>query len=333
LKSNGIIVSGTGSYLPSSEITNSRISELCGLDPETIVKKTGIKSRRVAEFESASDMGAAAVKRALHNAGITTSEVGFIICCTFTPDYKYPALACKIAQVVGIEGCGVFDLMANCTGFQMGLSVGSAILSSDPLLNNVIVVAVAKQSPFIDWSDPDTAAYFGDGASAAILSRSTGVEFGFIHHKAVVVPSVYDAVRVRDGGSLYPLGEHNFGARTNFVEMNGLEVWKQVVINAPKVLAETLHEAGGDLGDVDFFLFHQANLRLIEYLMAKLKLPMDRTYTTVEKYGNTADGSIGITLDEAVSQGKIKPGEVVAFVGVGAGFIFGCSLIRWGSSD
>lgn len=330
MKSNRVGITSTGSYLPSFILSSSELESRLGLVPGFIEEKTGILGRGIAdESETASYMGYRAAKAAIESKGIATDAIDYIICCTYTADYTYPALACKIAQLLGSDGVGTFDLMANCTGFQVGLNVASDKLVADSTINNVLVVAVANQHNYIDWTDPNTSIYFGDGASAAILERvSEG--FGFLGHTVKSVTASYDAVRVRDGGSQFPLTAENLGSHTNFVEMNGLEVWKQVVINMPKILQETATKSGIEIGDIDFFIFHQANLKLIEYVMKRMKVPISKTCITVDRFGNTADASIGISLDEAVRQGKIKNGDVVAFLGVGAGFIFGCSIIRWG---
>ena len=330
LISNGIGITSTGSYLPERVVFNSEVEANASLQDGYILEKTGIQSRHIANSEeTASYMGLKAAEVAIRNRGLDISDINFIICCTYTADYKYPALACKIAQLLKANTPGTFDLMANCTGFQVGLNVASSMLNSDKTLNNILIVAVAKQSGFIDWTDGSTAGYFGDGATAALVER-VDEKYGFIHHKVISIPSAYDAVRLRDGGSQYPILSGSKKERTNYAEMNGLEVWKQVVINIPKILKQTLFEADITLEEVDFFIFHQANLKLIEYVMGRMKIPMSKTHVTVHKYGNTADASMGITLDEASEMGKIKKGDVVAFLGVGAGFIFGCTLTRWG---
>ncbi len=330
LQSNGIGVTSTGSYLPEHVVLNSEVESNAGLQQGYILEKTGIQSRHIAKSaETASYMGFKASEIALIKRGLDPGEIDLIICCTYTADYKYPALACKIAQLLNTNSPGTFDLMANCTGFQVGMNVASSMMNSDKTLKNILIVAVAKQSGFIDWTDGSTAGYFGDGAAAALVERvDTG--YGFIHHKVISIPSAYEAVRLRDGGSQYPILPGSKRERTNYAEMNGLEVWKQVVINIPRILKQTLLEANLSLENVDFFIFHQANLKLIEYVMARMKIPMSKTHVTVHKYGNTADASIGVTLNEASELGKIKQGDVVAFLGVGAGFIFGCTLTRWG---
>ena len=325
----GVGVLGTGKYVPSKVITNKQLEEWTGVPAQSIIDNIGIETRYVVEDnETASGMSATAAKQAIEMAGIEAAQIGLIIGCSFTGDYVYPAMACKVQDLINAKNAGAFDLMANCTGFQVGLSMAADHMACDPGIEYTLVFGTALQSRFINWHDPNTAIYFGDGAGAAVLGRVPG-GYGVLSTEIFTNGKVFDAVRMRGGGSSYPLRCDNVNAGLQYYEMNGMEVWKQVIQYQPLVIRRSLEKIGKKLEDADFFIFHQANLRLIEYLMAKMKQPLERTYNNVAEIGNTADASIAIALSEAVRSGLIKRGNLVVISGVGAGFTFGSTVIRW----
>ncbi len=325
----GAGVIGVGRYVPSRRVGNDEVAAWTGVSAETIEAKTGVAFRHLAaDDETASGMAAEAAGQALVMAGVDPARVGVIIACTFTGDYIYPAMACRVQKLIAAKNAGSFDLMANCTGFQVGLDVVASRMIVDRTIDYAIVLGVALQSRFINWSDPNSAIYFGDGASAALLGRvPTG--FGVIATDIYSNPAAFESVRMRGGGSSHPMRPDNVGQGLQYYEVDGLEVWKQVVRYQPKSIRQALEKVGMTTDDVNFFIFHQANLRLIEYLMAKMRKPMSMTYTNVAEIGNTADASIGIALCDAVRAGALTRGDVVVVSGVGAGFTFGTSVLRW----
>jgi 3-oxoacyl-[acyl-carrier-protein] synthase III len=325
----GIGVLGTGKYVPSKVVTNEMLEQLTGMPAQTIVEKIGIKTRYIAaDHETASGMSAIAAKEAVKMAGISVADIGLIIVCGFTGDYIYPAMACKVQGLIGAKNAGAFDLMANCTGFQVGLGVASDRMSCDKEIKYALVIGTALQSRYINWKDPNTAIYFGDGSGAAILGR-VPVGYGVLSNEVFTNPKAFEAVRMRGGGSSHPLRPENIKENLQYYEMNGIEVWKQVIQYQPRTIRRSLEKVGKNTEDVDFFIFHQANLHLIKYLMAKMKQPMGKTYNNVDKIGNTADASIAITLSDATRAELIKRGDIVVVSGVGAGFTFGSTVIRW----
>jgi 3-oxoacyl-[acyl-carrier-protein] synthase III len=327
--SSGIGVLGVGKYVPKKVVTNEQIAAWTNISPETIVAKTGIVTRYIVDDdETASGISAIATNHAIEMAGIRPEQIGLIVGCTFSGDYIYPAMACKVQDLIGARNAGAFDLLANCTGFQVGLSVVANHMLSDPCVAYGLVIGTAIQSRFINWRNPDLAMYFGDGAGAAVLGRVPR-EYGVLSSEVFSNPKVFDSVRLRGGGSSYPLRSENINDGLQYYEINGLEVWKQVVQYQPTVIRRALEKIGKKTEDVDFFVFHQANLRLIEYLMGKMKQPMSKTYTNVAEIGNTADASLAITLCDAVKAGLIQRDYLVVISGVGAGFIFGATVIRW----
>lgn len=325
----GIGILGVGKYLPKDEKTNAQLEKSTKIPASEIEQKTGIITRRIAaENEVASQMSATAARLAIKSAGIESSQIGLIVTCTFTGDYVYPAVSCKIQDLIGAKNAGAFDIMANCTGFQVGLGVVSDKMKLDSSIKYSLLIGSALQSPFIDWTDGGSSIYFGDGVGAVVLGQ---VEkgYGIISNEIKSNGRVFDSVRLRGGGSSFPLREKNINQNLQYYELDGLEVWKQVIQHQPKVMKDSLSKINKTLDDVDFFIFHQANLRLIEFLMKRMKKPMSMTYTNIEKYGNTADASQAIAFAEAYELGKFKKNDLILVTGVGAGFIFGSTIIKW----
>lgn len=325
----GVGILGTGRYLPAKLVNNDKIEEQCGIDKGTILEKTGIKSRYfVEDHETASSMSAECARQALEVANVTAEQIGLIICCTFTGDYVYPALACKVQELIGAKKAGSFDVMANCTSFQVGLTVASDRMKCDPSIGYALVIGVALQSRFINWKDPNTAIYFGDGAGAAVLGN-VPLGYGVLASEIFTNSSVFEAVRMRGGGSSFPMRLENIDKGLQYYEMNGMEVWKQVMQNQPKAIKRVLKKINKNIDDVNFFIFHQANRNLIHYIMNKMKLSLDKTLTNVEDIGNTADASLAIALNDAIISNRIKRDDLIIVTGVGAGFTFGATAIRW----
>jgi len=327
--SGGIGILGLGKCLPSKRLSNAQVEEWTKLAPGFIEARTGVKNRFVVEDgETASGMSAEAAKQALEMAGISAERLGIIVGCTFSPDYLTPAMACKVHGLLGAKNAFAFDLLANCTAFQVGTTMAADKMACDPLIEYGLILGTAIQSRFINWSDANSAMYFGDGAGAAVLGP-VPQGYGILASANFTNSAVYEAVRIRGGGSSFPLTAANIGENLQFYEINGMEVWKQVVQNQPIVIRRALDKIGKTVNDVDLFIFHQANLNLIEYLMGKMKLPMSRTFTNVAEIGNTGEASMVIALNEAVRAGLVQRDSLVLISGVGAGFTFGATVIRW----
>ncbi len=326
---SGVGILGTGRYVPEKLISNDQIEAQCGLEPGSIQSKTGITKRYVVDdHETASSMSAECARAALEAANVHAEQIGLVICCTFTGDYVYPALACKVQELIGAKNAGSFDLMANCTGFQVGLTVAADRMKCDSTISYALVIGVALQSRYIDWHDPETAIYFSDGAGAAVLGRVPD-GYGVLASELFTNSKVFEAVRLRGGGSSHPMRPENVHEGLQYYEMNGMEVWKQVMQFQPKAVKRVLEKIGKSTDDVDFFIFHQANQNLIHFLMGRMKQPIGKTLTNVEEIGNTADASLAIALHDAVVTGRIKRDDLIVISGVGAGFTFGAIAIRW----
>ncbi len=320
---------GTGFYVPKKILKNKQLSKMNNISEKEIFDKTGIKERRIADVnEKASEMGYKAAIKALKSSKINLKKIDQVICTTFSGDYIYPALSCKISQMLKLNEPGCFDVMANCTGFQTGINLAFNNLKTSKNIRAILVIGVAMQSRYINWKDAYSSIYFGDGASAAIVSN---VKKGFGHIASSLISNtdVYEAARMKGGGSSFANSIYKKKSYKQYYEINGLEVWKQVITHQPKNIRLALKEGNLKIKDIDFFIFHQANKNLIKFLMSRLSISMKKTHLTVDKFGNTADASIGITLSDAIKKKKIKKGDIVLLSGVGAGFVFGTTILKW----
>lgn len=326
----GVAISGVGHHLPERVEDNETLCRNLDVTPEWIVEKTGITQRYVAGPEdSAADYAVRAARRALCMAGVDPAEVDLIVVCTFSGDYVFPAVSAKVALELGVPSALTFDLQANCTGFVTGLTVASDRMKLDPAVRHALVVGVEFLSRYIDRTDVNTAIYLADGAGAAVLSRTDDPDDGIRASAFHTDPSNFEAVRMRGGGSSHPLQGRAFDPAVDLMEMNGIATWKQAITHLPKVIRRACEKSGVELGSVDFVLLHQANLRLIEYIVRKLGFDLAQTYTNVERIGNTGSASLAIALSEAVEQKLVTTGDTVVLAAVGAGFTFGASVWRW----
>lgn len=329
ISADGIAITGVGHYLPETCEDNATLCQRLDVTPEWIVEKTGIQRRYLAApGESASGFATRAAQRALDHAGVSAAEVDLIIACTFSADYIFPPLSAKVQQALGASSAQIFDLQANCTGFVTGLTVASDRMKVDPSVRHALVIGVELCSRYIDRADVNTAIYLSDGAGAAVLSRvpsGRGILASAFHTDS----SNYDSVRMRGGGSSFPYQGRSFDPAIDLMEMNGIATWKQAITHLPRVIRRACEKSEVDLASMDFMVFHQANLRLIEYIVRKMGLPLTKTYTNVQEIGNTGAASLAIALSEAVQRGLITDGQLVVLAAVGAGFNFGASAWRW----
>lgn len=334
----GIGIVGTGRALGTRVHTNEELcsSTLTTTTPAWIVEKTGIRRRfLIAPGETAATMSLAASRAALEAARIGPEDVGLIIVCTFSGDYLFPPASARLHRDLGARGAHIFDVQANCAGFVTGLTAAADRMRADPELRYALVVGVEVLSPFVDWSDIETAIYFSDGAGAAVLGRVDAGR-GFQASAFFTDTANFDSVRLRGGGSSfpYPVDAAPAAERSpRYMEMNGLATWKQAVTHLPPTIRRACERAGIALAEVDQFVFHQANQHIIEYSMQKMRVPTKRAIVNVTEIGNTGAASIPIALDEAVRSGLIRDGDKVVIAGVGAGFNFGASAWIWDASS
>jgi len=314
---------GFGKYVAKTKETNADVAARFSIEEEEIVAKSGVGCRYIATSESASEMGLAAVREAITDAGLKASELSAVIVCTFSGDYVYPNAASGLCRHLEISDCLAFDIQANCAGFQVGLSTARDMLKANPEHRNIAVVGIAKQSPYLDPNDINTAFFFSDAASAIIVSRVDG-DGGLLGTFYKTNGRNYDIVRLRGGGSSYPLSHELLRTmpETLTYDHAGIAVWKEVIVEMPSLVKKAQAAIGWEKGEIDLVLMHQANLRLIEFITARIGLEMSDTVTNIQDIGNTADASLGTVIYDAQQQGRLVPGSKVMLASVGAGFVY-----------
>ena len=325
----GVCVAGVGHHLPTRFEDNEELCQKLTVDPSWVLEKTGIKRRYLAGPEdTATGFATLAAEKALTAASMTGEQIDLIIVCTFSGDYIFPPVSAKVQANLAAKNAQIFDVQANCCGFVTGLTVASDRMKVDSEVRNALVIGVEMNSRYIDRSDVNTSIYMSDGASAVVLTKAPQTE-GILASYFFTDSSNYEAVRMRGGGSSFRLQERPFDPAVDFMEMNGIATWKQAITHLPKVIRKACEKSQISLTDVDFLIFHQANLNMIEYVIRKLGFDMSKTYTNVQEIGNTGSASVGIALSECISKSLIKDGQIVVMAAVGAGFNFGASIWRW----
>lgn len=315
--------------MPEGVLTNSDLEKLVETTDEWIVQRTGIKERRICgPDDTASTLGSAAAKEALQAAGIGPEEVEILVCGTVTGDFQFPATSCLIQDEIGAYNCGAFDVGAACAGFIYAVDVAASMLESGRF-QTALVVGVDVLTKFVDWTDRSTCVLFGDGAGAVVLKAESGTDRGIV--KTVLLSDGRGAKHINNelGGSRYPHGKPWSEGRNSKVYMNGSEVYRFAVTAMGDACCRVLELAGMTPDDIDLFVPHQANLRIIQSAQKRLGLPDEKVFVNVHKYGNTSGGSIPLGLYEASKEGRLKKGDVVMTVGFGAGLVWGANIIRW----
>jgi 3-oxoacyl-[acyl-carrier-protein] synthase-3 len=328
----GIRVSGIGAYVPAKTMTNYELAMMVDTSDEWIVKKTGIRERRISAPEEApSDLGCAAALRCLEQAGVDRSAVDLVIVACATPDQSQPAVACMVQEKLGISAnqCPAFDVNSVCAGFVFALNVAQGMMITDAdRYRNVLVIGTDTFSKILNWKDRSTCVFFGDGAGAVLLSQTDGDQRRFHFHLGSDGRG-REFIAVPGGGTRLPASPEVIEKRLNKFVMNGPRVWEFAVNTVPETIRSLLSEHGLRPSDLDLLILHQSNLRMLEAIMATLELPMDKTITTVESYGNTAAASIPLTLQKAWDAGKLREGSRVMLCGFGGGLSWGAALFDW----
>lgn len=326
LKSVGIV--GLGIYAPEKVMTNADWEKLVDTSDEWIRTRTGIKERRyVKEGQGTSDLAVEAAKNALKDAGMTAEDVDFIILATCTPDYRAQNASSLVQAKLGAKNAAAFDLSAACSGFIYALSIGKSMIQTG-MYKNILVIAAESVSKLLNMKDRNTAILFGDGAAAAVLKEveeGYGIVSSFLGTEGVLD----ETLRINYGGTLNPVTHEAIDNGDIYLKMNGQEVFKFAVKALPKSTKEALAAGNINIEDLSLVIPHQANMRIIEAAAKRLKLPMDKFFVNLQKYGNTSAASVGLALGEAVQEGKIKKGDLIALTGFGAGLTYGSVIMKW----
>ncbi|GGM24975.1 3-oxoacyl-[acyl-carrier-protein] synthase 3 [Paraliobacillus quinghaiensis] len=307
----GII--GVGHYVPEKVLTNADLEKIVDTNDEWIRTRTGIEERRIADDSvDTSDMAYEAAQKALADADITGEDIDLILVATVTPDMPFPTVSCILQDKLNAKKAAAMDLSAACAGFMYGVVTAKQFIDSG-VYKNILVIGTEKLSKITDWSDRNTAVLFGDGAGAVVVSEVSN-DKGILSFE----------LGADGSGGKYLLQE------SDYISMNGREVFKFAVRQMPESSLNVVEKAGYNKEDVDYLIPHQANIRIMEAARAKLGIPVEKMATSVKKYGNTSSASIPIALSESVKEGKVKDGDLVVLVGFGGGLTWGAITIRWG---
>ena len=318
------IITGSGSYLPSKILTNQELAGMVETSDEWIVQRTGIKERRIAaEGELTSDLATIAAERALADAGYTADDIDLIILATATPDHTFPATAVSVQNRLGMNHGAAFDLQAVCSGFVFALTTADCYVRTGQA-KRVLVIGAETFSRILDWSDRTTCVLFGDGAGAVVVEASE--QPGDISDRGILTSHLRSDGRHKE--KLYVDGGPSATRTVGHLRMEGREVFKHAVSMIADVIEAAFAATGMGPDDIDWFVPHQANKRIIDASARKLGISRDKVVITVERHGNTSAASIPLALDEARRDGVIRDGQLVLLEAMGGGFTWGSVLIR-----
>lgn len=320
-------ITGVGSYVPEKVLTNQDLEEMVDTNDEWIRSRTGIEERRIAEDETTtSDLAYEAAIEALEEAGLEAKELDLILVATVTPDMPFPSTACLLQDRLDAKKAAAFDLEAGCSGFVYALSVATQFVQTGAY-DNVLVIGAETLSKITNWEDRDTCVLFGDGAGATVVQPAESG--GILSNVLGADGSGGDLLKVPAGGSKQPACANTLDKNLHSIQMEGNAVFKFAVRIMGKAALQALEEAGLKREDMDFFIPHQANTRIIDAAAKRLKLDDDDVFVNLHKYGNTSAASIPLALSEAIEAGEIKSGDTIVLVGFGAGLTWAASVIEW----
>jgi 3-oxoacyl-[acyl-carrier-protein] synthase-3 len=316
-----VTITGLGAYVPDRVVTNADLTQLVDTSDEWIMERTGIRERRIAaEDQALSDLSLPAAQQALEQAGSDGTDIDLLIVATVTPDMMFPSTSAILADQLGAKDAAAYDLSAGCTGFMYAIVQAYGMVASG-ISNRALVVGGDVLSRILDWSDRSTVVLFGDGAGAVVLERSEAD--GFL---------AFELGADGAGGEhlwLPGSGSRRFEDPESFVKMNGREVFKFATRVLVQSAEAVLERYGASIDDVDVYVPHQANVRIIDHATKKLGIPSERVVINVDRYGNTSSGSIPLALAEAQADGRLQAGDLVLMTGMGAGLTWGSALMRW----
>jgi 3-oxoacyl-[acyl-carrier-protein] synthase III len=319
---------GVGSYAPKRILTNADLEKMVETNDEWIVQRSGIRERHIAEEgEATSDLALRAAQQAIERANLVPEDIDFIAVGTTTPDMYFPSVGNILQQRLGCRRVGSVDMLAACAASIYSLSIGSQFIQTGKY-QRVLCVGAETLSRITDFTDRGTCVLLADAAGAAVLAPSTD-DRGIIDFDLYSDGQYWELLYMPGGGSRNPATRETVDARMHYAKMKGAEVFKVAVRMFSECTARILERNGFTAGDVDLFIPHQANLRIIEAAARRVALPMERVFVNVDRYGNTGAASVYVALEEAVSSGRLKRGDLVLLAAFGGGFAWGAALMRW----
>jgi 3-oxoacyl-[acyl-carrier-protein] synthase-3 len=324
-------ISSLGCYTPPRVLTNQDLEKLVDTNDQWIMDRTGIRERHIAGPEMAtSDMAIEAARCALAQRGIEATEIEAIIVCTVTPDHMFPSTACLVQNALGAKGAWGFDLIAACSGFLYGLTTGAHLVAAGTH-KKVLVIGSDTMSRIIDYTDRATCVLFGDGAGAMLIEPTTAEDDGngFVDFLGEIDGSGGDYLKMPAGGSRQPASHETVDQRLHYVHQEGGPVFKYASRKMYEVCRDLLARNRLSVADVGIMIPHQANKRIILAAGERLGIPQERVMINIERYGNTTAGTLPLATRDAISEGRLKKGDLVLFAAVGAGYTVGASLWRW----
>ena len=322
-------ITGVGCYVPENILSNKDLERIVNTSSEWIMSRTGIEKRHIAkDGESTSDLASKAAAAVLEETGVAATDVEAILVCTVTPDMLFPATACLVQDKIGAKGAWGFDLVAACSGLLYGLSTGAQLVSSGSH-KRVLVIGADTMSRIIDYEDRSTCVLFGDGAGAFMLEAAPNGDGGLIDFINEVDGSGGQYLCMPAGGSAKPATHDTVDARLHFVHQEGRQVYRYAVQKMVELCEAVLERNGYTANDVDLFIPHQANRRIIVAAAERMGLPIEKAIINIGQYGNTTGGTIPLATRDALNSGRLKKGDLVLMAAVGAGFTAGVSLWRW----
>ncbi len=325
-------ITGVGSFVPQKIITNYDLANIVDTSNQWIIERTGIEERRIAEDTIAtSDLATIAAQRAMEDAKVLPKDIDLILVATISPDHIFPSTACIVQDKIGAINAAAFDINAGCTGYIYALTTAKAFIKSG-IYKRVLVIGSEVLSKIVNWKDRNTCILFGDGAGACVV-EACEEGLGIIAEELGSDGSKGDVLTVPAGGSRKPSSLETLEKGLNYIQMDGKEVFKFAVRTMEKSSKAILKKAGLDSKDIDLLIPHQANIRIIDSAMKKLKLPREKVFINLNKYGNTSAASVPVALDEALKSKKIKKGDNLLLVAFGAGLTWGSILLKWNKGE
>jgi 3-oxoacyl-[acyl-carrier-protein] synthase-3 len=319
---------GTGAAVPDRILTNQDLEQMVETSDEWIVSRSGIRERHVTDSQTnTSDLAALAARRALEEADISPEELDLIIIGTATPDMIFPSTACLVQDLIGAKNAAPMDLVAACSGFVYAITVANAFISSGQY-KTILTIGAETLSKFTDYEDRNTCVLFGDAAGAVVM-RPTEEDRGVLETYLGGNGHLWHLLHLPAGGTRMPASHETVDQRLHFIKMAGNEVFKSAVKAMGDAALQVLRQAGLRGEDVDLLIPHQANIRIINATAKRIKLPLEKVYVNIDRYGNTSAASIPLALDEARKTRSCQPGDIWLLVAFGGGFTWGSALIRW----